>query len=103
VGSAAAVTLTPWHRAYFEVLERQAIVAARGSATPLVLRDAQGQPRGSIEPAQLFATPTEPGSWRYALSNGVALAPDWSGACARALAEAVERDAVFVIMAHHCF
>jgi len=96
VGSAAAIGAKPWHRAYYEVLERQSIVSAKAGTGPLTLRDPAGVPCADVERSRVFVESADPTRWRHALSNGVALAPDWERACERALAEAVERDAVLL-------
>jgi hypothetical protein len=98
-GSAAHETDDPLLRAYFELLERLSIGQALASSGEHVLygNTPPGTARrscGLVPSALLFKSNPEPERWRHALSNGVALGETWQDACARALAEVVERDAV---------
>lgn len=76
VGSAAHWAESPVDRAYFELLERVAVLDAVRSGAP---EDA-------------FPTSSDPARWTYARSNGVALHTDWKTACTRAAQELAERD-----------
>lgn len=80
--------------AYFELLERIAILEARDGPGPLELRDAEGRVTGALEAGLLFPPPTPGAGTRPALSNGVALQTNWAGACRAAEAELWERDRV---------
>jgi hypothetical protein len=93
-GSAVEQVGPPWDRAFFELIERVSIGVARRAGQALRLRSADGNERGQIALADAFPASSDPEQWRYALSNGMAVGPTWQGACERALAEAVERDAV---------
>lgn len=64
-------------RAYFELLERTSILAARKTHS-----------------AELFLTSTEPEIWTYSKSNGIAAHAHWESACRSAKLELMERDAV---------
>jgi hypothetical protein len=92
-GSAAEVDVPPLDRAYFELVERLSIGRAlrRDSFT---LADSARTSLGVLSREEVFPTSPEPERWRHAKSNGVAIAPTWAQACARATAEAVERDCV---------
>jgi hypothetical protein len=67
-GAAAAAGGFPIERAYFELIERSSLLAARASQAPLLERDRAG--------------------------NGVALHRSWAEACDAALCELIERDRV---------
>lgn len=88
-GSAAELDASPIERAYFELLERAAILGARGRACEL--RDGDGAPLGGQlrERDDHGEGPTRP-----ARSNGVALHRTWAEACRRARNELVERDRI---------
>jgi len=80
-------------RAGFELLERVATLEA-ASQPRLVLRTAAGDEVGEVEASVLFPASPDPGRWRYARSNGVALHASWEAACERARRELVERDRI---------
>ena len=85
-GSAAVLHGSPLERAYFELLERAALLDAAKRACPI--RDPDGRLCG-------FAPPIAPHTdlrSRPARSNGVALRPTWEDACRYARYELVERD-----------
>ncbi|HEY8428820.1 MAG TPA: YcaO-like family protein [Sandaracinaceae bacterium] len=88
-GSAAELGGSPVERAYFELLERAAILEARGRTYGL--RDEQGRSVGTTAGERCDE---EEGAVRLARSNGVALHRTWTEACRRARYELVERDRV---------
>ncbi len=95
VGSAAALSESPIDRAYFELLERASLISVgRGVGRAWDVRDESGTRIGSAKPSELSSVSPEPGRWRYALSNGVALGRSWRDACRRALWELIERDRI---------
>jgi YcaO cyclodehydratase, ATP-ad Mg2+-binding len=93
-GSAAEQGHAPLERAYFELVERLSIGKAINSDEKFALRSGTGELLGQLSTEQVFPVNPEPERWRYAKSNGVAVAPTWAAACERAAAEAVERDCV---------
>jgi hypothetical protein len=94
-GSAGDLSALPVERAYFELLERTAIVAMHDSKpSRLITRRADGSVCESVDNGTLFPLNPDPKRWRYAKSNGVAAGITWEGACARADAELIERDRV---------
>jgi len=94
-GSAASLETSPIDRAYFELLERGSILAmGRERQRNWPLKDQDGAVRGRSCPDSLAPSSPDPQRWRYARSNGVALAASWEEACTRALWELVERDRV---------
>jgi hypothetical protein len=93
-GAAAEESAFPIDRAFFELLERLSIFLARGSATPLVVRDRSGKQIGTHTTQQVFPADEQPDVQRASLSNGVALHGSWQRACDAALAELIERDRV---------
>lgn len=93
-GAAADDRGFPIDRAYFELLERLAIFAARVRSEPFVVRDRSGRAKGSLSQARLFPADAKPECLRTSLSNGVALHATWPLACEAALCELIERDRV---------
>ncbi len=93
-GSAAGLGAPDASRAYFELLERAAVMDAirRGAQHDLRLQD--GTWCGRASAAELFPPSPEPELWRYAKSNGVALGFHHVDACARAEWELIERDRI---------
>lgn len=85
-GSAAVLEGSPFQRAYFELLERAALLDAATRSCPI--RDAAGELVGLAPP---IVPRNDPRS-RPARSNGVALHRTWDEACRRARCELVERD-----------
>lgn len=75
-GSAAQLGEAPIERAYFELLERTALF--------------------EIDPkhSEHFPLSSEPATWQYSKSNGVALHTSFSIACEKAAFELIERDRV---------
>ncbi len=88
-GSAAELESSPLPRAYFELLERAALIDAAARTCPI--RDASGRRIGwrSPDPPPRADTRSRP-----ARSNGVALHQSWDRACRRARYELAERDRV---------
>jgi hypothetical protein len=94
-GSAGSLRESPVERAYFELIERIGVLAAPTREGALVgLRTQTGQEVGTIGCDVLFPRSPEPDRWRYARSNGVAVASSWREACMRAEWELVERDRI---------
>jgi hypothetical protein len=94
-GSAASLETSPIDRAYFELLERGSVVAmGRDLQRNWLLKDLDGTVRGRSDLDSLAPSSPDPSRWRYARSNGVAVAASWQKACTRALWELVERDRV---------
>jgi hypothetical protein len=95
VGSAAEAGAHPARRAYFELLERSAVldcIAQPDALYPLL--SATGEQIGERGTRVVFPEAGEYESWAYAKSNGVAVGPDWTSACEHARAELVERHCV---------
>ena len=94
-GAAVEVGYAPVARGYFELLERVSTLEAIAAHAPLPVRNAAGDLDGSsTSPGDLFVESDDPGRWRYARSNGVAIHDSWGSACERAYFELVERDRV---------
>jgi ribosomal protein S12 methylthiotransferase accessory factor YcaO len=93
-GSAASLAGPDTARAYFELLERSAVMDAirRDAVHAVRLRD--GTWGGRLSAAEIFPQSPEPEVWRYARSNGVALGLDHAEACTRAEWELIERDRI---------
>lgn len=89
-GSAAELVGSPIPRAYFELLERAALIDAAERPSPV--RDASGRQVGARAP-DFGESAGDPRS-RRARSNGVALHRSWAEACRRARFELAERDRV---------
>ncbi len=87
LGSAGEQGAPPFERAYFELIERIAIMDASGTSGPAC----------GASPAQAgccFPDEPEGATFRYSRSNGVAAGRDWESACQSARAELVERDRI---------
>jgi hypothetical protein len=93
-GAAAAEHGFPIDRAFFELLERLSIFAARSSPEPLRIRDRSGAVKGTRAARLVFPSDKKPDTLRASLSNGVALHSAWPLACDAAQAELIERDRV---------
>jgi YcaO cyclodehydratase, ATP-ad Mg2+-binding len=93
-GSAAEVGQLPLQRAYFELIERLAIGKALHRTEDFVLASATREVLGTLPAQEVFASSSNPSRWRFARSNGVAIAQTWTEACERAAAEAIERDCI---------
>jgi len=93
-GSAAALDETPLFRAYMELVERLSILASMRSGRPIILRDAEGVRVGLAPASNVFPESPEPARWKWARSNGVAVARTWVEAAKRARWELIERDRV---------
>lgn len=94
-GSAAALIAAPVERAYFELLERTAILDAQsGGGRELPLIDDRGTLLGSVGRDMTFPEAPRPDEWRYSLSNGIAAARTIEHAMHAARAELAERDSV---------
>jgi hypothetical protein len=87
-GSAAESSRAPLGRAYFELLERAAVIRAEGLTCPMLSAD--GVAIGSFCPEPVVTTERS----RPARSSGVALHQSWEEACLRARFELIERDRV---------
>lgn len=93
-GSAASAVRPDAARAYFELLERTALMDAIRDDVEHAVRSRDGTERGRVSAAEVFPLSPEPDVWRYAKSNGVALGLHHTEACARAEFELIERDRV---------
>ena len=92
-GSAACTHSSPVARAYFELVERATLVDLQSNprdSYPLLNSDARYA--GIIAHDELFPSAPEGSPFRFALSNGVAVGPDFEHAARGAHAELVERD-----------
>jgi hypothetical protein len=82
-------------RAYFELVERTALLDAAAEAPrTLDLLDRRQRRIGRIGAAEAFPVSPTPDRWRPSRSNGVAAHGTWEAACDAAWAELVERDRV---------
>lgn len=81
------------HRAYFELLERIAIVERAEAAGPLPIRSCDGRLEGHVPKDEVFPPPARAGQ-RHALSNGVAAHVERAAAGRSAWLELIERDRV---------
>lgn len=94
-GSAGQPTGSPFGRAYFELLERTALVDAQAENDALLdLFDQSGRWIERVSGGEVFLQSPDEQNWRYAQSNGVAAGADWPSAARRAELELVERDRV---------
>jgi hypothetical protein len=93
-GSAASLAGPDTARAYFELLERTAVIEAIRAGAEHAVCSRDGTRCGRITAAELFPQSPEPDVWRYARSNGVALGLHHAEAYARAEFELIERDRV---------
>lgn len=93
-GSAASLAGPETARAYFELLERAAIMEAVRRGAEHSVRSQDGTWRGRMGAAEIFPQSPEPEAWRYARSNGVALGTGHADACTRAEWELIERDRI---------
>lgn len=89
-GSAAQTQGSPLPRAWYELLERAAVLDAAERACPV--RDPKERVVGEV--ARGVEPPGEPSRRRASRSNGVALHRSWAAACERARLELLERDRV---------
>lgn len=97
VGSAAEPGSFAVARAYFELLERCAVLdALEKNVSTYSLLDAAGNRIGDANEQRVFPATSESDPWAYSKSNGVAAGPDWQSACRSARAELVERHAVLI-------
>jgi hypothetical protein len=93
-GSAGSLFEAPLARAYFELLERMAIVAMGEHRAPAwIARDANFVVRRALGADVIMPTSSDV-CRRYARSNGVAVGQSWQEACSKAGWELVERDRV---------
>ena len=94
-GSAASLSENPIDRAYFELLERASVVSMlHDGQRHWDVRDERGIQTGTLRSSELALVSPDPGQWRYARSNGVAVGQSWRDACLRALWELAERDRI---------
>lgn len=94
-GAAVALDGSASERAWYELLERAALmeaIAVRGNAFAVRARD--GRAHGLAAGGRVFGVSGDPARWQPARSNGVALGRDWADACERALLELAERDRI---------
>jgi hypothetical protein len=94
-GSAGQLVGSPVARAYFELIERTSILEAMARTDGLFeVRDAVARLTGIVATSDLFPASSNALRWRFARSNGVAVAADWQQATGRATLELIERDRV---------
>lgn len=94
-GSAAAIGEAPMARAYFELLERAAIVECDLSGEiAMPLYDLERRQQATCAKSLAFPRSAQPELWVYAKSNGAATQTTWEDACRAAACELVERDVV---------
>jgi hypothetical protein len=93
-GSAAALDEMPLFRAHMELVERLSLLLAMRRGEPILLRDASGARVGLAPVSHVFPDNTDPHRWKWARSNGVAVAASWGDAARRARWELIERDRV---------
>ena len=94
-GSAGQLTGSPLARAYYELIERTAVIEAMGQVhKAFEIRDLQCEIVGNACNGDIFLQSPDEKHWRYARSNGVAVGVDWEDATRRAGLELTERDRV---------
>jgi hypothetical protein len=93
-GSAADFRVAPVERAFFETLERIATVQADAEGGMANLVDAEGHFLGRVDVSELFPKSTEPQTYVFAKSNGMAIHRDRHKAIQSAFNELVERDRI---------
>ncbi len=94
-GSAGQLAGSPLSRAYYELVERTAIIEAMGQAhKEFEIQDAQSEIVGALRNQEIFLQSSDEKHWRYARSNGVAVGLDWQDATRRAGLELTERDRI---------
>src|SRR5690606_33173154 len=94
-GSAAEAQTYPYRRAYFELVERAALLdALHERPDTFALWDAYENHVGECSADTAFPLAPAEAEWVYARSNGVAAGPDWQNACRSARAELIERHRV---------
>jgi hypothetical protein len=94
-GSAASTICSPVARAYFELIERAAVIdcLARPRDHYRAL-DEDGNLVETLDHSDVFPESPEPDRWQYSRSNGIAAAPTFARAHSAARMELVERDRV---------
>ncbi|MEK6704515.1 MAG: YcaO-like family protein [Bdellovibrionota bacterium] len=93
-GSAAGLKASPVERAYFELLERIAIVEAESGQTDLGTINASGEAKDTVSYDKIFPESTAPSEWIFSRSNGVAIGRTISSAQLRSACELIERHRV---------
>jgi hypothetical protein len=94
-GSAGQLVGSPLARAYYELIERTAVVEAMGqSRQEFEILNFEGEVVGKARSSEVFPQSSDEQCWRYARSNGVAVGVDWQDATHRAGLEMTERDRV---------
>lgn len=94
-GSAGQLAGSPLARAYYELIERTAVIEAMGQVhKAFEIRDIQFEIVGNACNGDIFLQSPDEKQWRYARSNGVAVGVDWEDATCRAGLELTERDRV---------
>lgn len=94
VGSATDVNGDPWDRAWYELLERIAIVEAiHAKPQQFMLRDKDFKTIGMVPYQHVFPVPPagKEKEWQPAKSNGVAIEQSWEKASTKAVWELAER------------
>lgn len=102
IGAAAAIHESPVARAYYELVERICIQGAlHGNAEHFTEITGDGSELGSVPRDQVF--PENPlDTWRWSVTNGVALHETKVLACRSARMELIERDAIMRAWLGHC-
>lgn len=94
-GSAASTSSSPAARAFFELLERAAVIDRLACPRDFYeALDEHGIPVGRLSHGEVFPESPDPERWQYSRSNGVAAAPTFARARLAARMELVERDRV---------
>lgn len=94
-GSAAEQGELPLARAYFELVERVSVVTAEGSgAERFDVFDCQGGGLAATPSSSVFPKSDQPAVWRFAKSNGVAVALSFADAARSSYFELLERDRI---------
>jgi len=94
-GSAGQLAGSPLTRAYYELIERTAVIEAMGRAhKEFEIHNAECEIVGALCNQEIFLQSSDDKHWRYARSNGVAVGLNWQDATRRAGLELAERDRI---------
>ncbi len=95
VGSAGQLAGSPLARAYFELIERMAVVEAMNKKNETFeILDVRNEVVSNARNTEVFLQSSDEQNWRYARSNGVAVGVGWDDSSSRARLELAERDRV---------